>query len=202
MNNIRLLTGGLVLIVLGLAGGTGYLIYERIQSEVTPAEKATKQDIDSIRHEQAQLKTEYKKDYKELKESDHVQSMKIKDLEDDVAVLEVKDKKKAEQIKKLQEDGKATKEDIAALKAEQNSIQDKLKSQNEELDKAKKEREAIRKQLAAQGRRIDDQEKRIDDLEKKVDDSDKQKEQEIAELRAELAELKRQLGLGEPEPSN
>ena len=56
MNNIRLLTGGLVLIVLGLAGGTGYLIYDRIQSEVTPTERATKQDIVELKQEQAETK--------------------------------------------------------------------------------------------------------------------------------------------------
>jgi hypothetical protein len=52
MNNIKILTGGLVVIVLALAGGTGYLIWERIQGEVGTTEKATKQDIIELQAEQ------------------------------------------------------------------------------------------------------------------------------------------------------
>lgn len=194
MNNIKLLTGGLVLIVLGLAGGTGYLIYDRIQNEVAPAEKATKQDIINLQQEQA----ETKQDVTQLKDSDRVQSAKIEVLEEDVVTLQLKADQQGKLIKKLEENDAATAEELAAAKTEREGILEKLKGQKEELDKAKAERKEIRDQLAAQGERIDEQEKKIDDLAKKGDARD----QELAALRAELAELKRQLGLGDPDPSN
>ena len=52
MNRIRLLFSGLVVIILGLAGGTGYLIYERIQDEVGVKQQATQQEVQLLREEQ------------------------------------------------------------------------------------------------------------------------------------------------------
>lgn len=194
MNNIKLLTGGLVVIVLALAGGTGYLIYERIQNEVTVQEKATKQDIIELQAEQA----ETKKDVTELKDSDRIQSAKISVLEDDVVALQLKADQQAKVIKKLEENDATTMEELKAAKSERETITDKLKTQQDELDKAKKDRQEIRDQLKAQGERIDEQEKKLDEIEKKGDARD----QELAALREELAELKRQLGIGDPPPSN
>ena len=194
MNNIKLLTGGLVVIVLALAGGTGYLIYERIQSEVTPQEKATKQDIMELQADQK----ETKKDVTALKDSDRIQSAKISVLEDDVVALQLRAEKQGKVIKKLEENDEATAEELRSAKAERDTINEQLKNQQAELDKAKKEREEIRNQLKAQGERIDEQEKRLEDLEKKGDARD----EELAALREELAELKRQLGIGDPPPSN
>lgn len=201
MNNIKLLTGGLVVIVLALAGGTGYLIYERIQDEVTVQPKVTQEQIKNI-----------ETDVKTLKESDEVQSARIDVLEDEV--IDAKDRlNKAEgkldlqekAIKKLEEN-KASKEDLEATTARLSQLESEAKKERERVDEvesqlaeARKEREEIRKQLQAQGVKIEEQEKRLDELEKKGDAHDA----ELAALRAELAELKRQLGLGDdPSPSN
>lgn len=201
MNNIKLLTGGLVVIVLALAGGTGYLIYERIQDEVTVQPKVTQEQIKNI-----------ETDVKTLKESDEVQSARIDVLEDEV--IDAKDRlNKAEgkldlqekAIKKLEEN-KASKEDLEAATARVSQLESEAKKERERVDEvesqlaeAGKEREEIRKQLHAQGVKIEEQEKRLDELEKKGDAHDA----ELAALRAELAELKRQLGLGDdPSPSN
>lgn len=201
MNNIKLLTGGLVVIVLALAGGTGYLIYERIQDEVTVQPKVTQEQIKNI-----------ETDVKTLKESDEVQSARIDVLEDEV--IDAKDRlNKAEgkldlqekAIKKLEEN-KASKEDLEAATARVSQLESEAKKERERVDEvesqlaeARKEREEIRKQLHAQGVKIEEQEKRLDELEKKGDAHDA----ELAALRAELAELKRQLGLGDdPSPSN
>lgn len=201
MNNIKLLTGGLVVIVLALAGGTGYLIYERIQDEVTVQPKVTQEQIKNI-----------ETDVKTLKESDEVQSARIDVLEDEV--IDAKDRlNKAEgkldlqekAIKKLEEN-KASKEDLEAATARLSQLESEAKKERERVDEvesqlaeARKDREEIRKQLQAQGVKIEEQEKRLDELEKKGDAHDA----ELAALRAELAELKRQLGLGDdPSPSN
>lgn len=201
MNNIKLLTGGLVVIVLALAGGTGYLIYERIQDEVTVQPKVTQEQIKNI-----------ETDVKTLKESDEVQSARIDVLEDEV--IDAKDRlNKAEgkldlqekAIKKLEEN-KASKEDLEAATARVSQLESEAKKERERVDEvesqlaeARKEREEIRKQLQAQGVKIEEQERRLDELEKKGDAHDA----ELAALRAELAELKRQLGLGDdPSPSN
>lgn len=201
MNNIKLLTGGLVVIVLALAGGTGYLIYERIQDEVTVQPKVTQEQIKNI-----------ETDVKTLKESDEVQSARIDVLEDEV--IDAKDRlNKAEgkldlqekAIKKLEEN-KASKEDLEAATARLSQLESEAKKERERVDEvesqlaeAGKEREEIRKQLQAQGVKIEEQERRLDELEKKGDAHDA----ELAALRAELAELKRQLGLGDdPSPSN
>lgn len=201
MNNIKLLTGGLVVIVLALAGGTGYLIYERIQDEVTVQPKVTQEQIKNI-----------ETDVKTLKESDEVQSARIDVLEDEV--IDAKDRlNKAEgkldlqekAIKKLEEN-KASKEDLEATTARLSQLESEAKKERERVDEvesqlaeARKDREEIRKQLQAQGVKIEEQERRLDELEKKGDAHDA----ELAALRAELAELKRQLGLGDdPSPSN
>ncbi|MCB9893882.1 MAG: hypothetical protein H6839_05515 [Planctomycetes bacterium] len=201
MNNIRLLTGGLVLIVLGLAGGTGYLIYDRIQSEVGSTERVTKQDVEEIRT-----------DVTTLKDNDKVQSKKIEVLEDEmvevkgrVTTAEGKLELQDALIKKLQSDTTANREDIQAQEAKRQKMQEELDGHKAELDAirgkledAEKERQQIRDQLKAQGERIDAQEERLKQIEEKGDSRDA----EIAALRAELAALKKQLGLSDPPPEN
>jgi chromosome segregation ATPase len=201
MNNIRLLTGGLVLIVLGLAGGTGYLIYERIQGEVASTERVTKQDVEEIRT-----------DVTTLKDNDKVQSAKIEVLEDEmvdvkgrVTSAEGKLELQDALIKKLQSDTTANSEEIKAQEAKREKMQEELDGHKAELDairgkleEAEIERKAIREQLKSQGERIDAQEERLNKIEKKGDARD----EEIAALRAELAALKKQLGLGDPPPEN
>ncbi|MBE7491324.1 MAG: hypothetical protein HS108_06150 [Planctomycetes bacterium] len=200
MNNLRLLTGGLVLIVLALAGGTGFLIYDRIQNEVAAPEKVTKQEVETI-----------KTDVNTLKDSDKVQSAKIAVLEGEVIEvkqrmtnaegrLELQDKL----IKELEKKADANAEDIRAERAKREQMAAEIEKDRKRLEQvekdlaaAAKERAEIRKQLAAQGEKIEAQEKRLSELEKKGDARD----EEIARLRADIEELKRILG-AKPEPGN
>lgn len=200
MNNIRVLTGGLVLIVLALAGGTGYLLYERINSEIGPHEKATKEEVNEIRT-----------DVVKLKDNDVKQTARIEVLEDEVvdAKRRISDAEgkldlHKKMIQKLEGDVANNAQDIAEAKEQQKKMEQDLDVERKRLDnveaelaQAKKEREEIRKQLKAQGERIDEQEKRIDEMEKKGDARD----EEIAALKRDLAELRKQLGL-EKEPTN
>jgi len=200
MNNLRMLTGGLILIVLGLAGGTGYLIYDRIQSEFAAPDKVTKQEVETI-----------KTDVNTLKDNDKIQNAKIAVLEGDMdqtkgrvtnaeAALERQDKV----IKELEKDTAENKTEIASEKEKRKQMQADLEKERKRLDEveknlegAKKERDEIRKKLKEQGEKIDEQERRLTDLEKKGDSRD----EELAKLRAELDEVKRLLGL-KPVPEN
>jgi len=202
MGNIRVLAGGLVVIVLALAGGTGYLIYERIQSEVGPAAKATKEEVQEIRT-----------DVTQLKDSDAKQTARITVLEGEVidakrrlgdaeGKLDLHNK----MIVELERDVEANKSDIETAKQEREQLQQQADAQREkvqaieaEMATAKKERDQIRQQLAAQGARIDEQEKRLESLEQK----DSKQDDEIEKLRAEIAALRKLLGVnGDPKPSN
>lgn len=202
MNNIKVLTGGLVLIVLTLAGGTGYLLYERIQSEVAPpSERATKQEVNEIRTEQEKQK----KDVLELKDQVRINTVDIGANRKAIAANSAEIGILKESQKQLRKDMEAADEETRRQARELHELQqakiDELAEQNKQIEertsKLEKANEEIRKQLKAQGERIDEQEKRIGELEKKGDARD----EEIAQLKRDLADLRKQLGL-EKEPSN
>lgn len=199
MNNLRLLTGGLALIVLILASGTGYLIWERVQSEINSPQKATKQEVESI-----------KTNVTTLQESDKLQSTKIAVLEQDMADTrrrlgdaEQRIDSQGKVIEKLKTDkaGKAdldkAQAELDQLKKDQSEQKNRLTTLEGKMETAEKDRADIRKQLAAQGVRIDEQEKKLNELSKKGDAHDK----EIAALRAEIEELKKAVGIKPPPPS-
>ena len=54
MNQIKTVIWGAALILLALIGGTGSLLYERIESTVAPKDTATKKDIERVETKQKQ----------------------------------------------------------------------------------------------------------------------------------------------------
>jgi chromosome segregation ATPase len=202
MSNVRVLTGGLVVIVLALAGGTGYLIYDRIQNEVGTSAKATQAEVQEIRG-----------DVTQLKDSDTKQTARIKVLESEVidakrrlGEAEGKLDLHNKMIAELEKDVDKNKGDIESAKQERKKLQQdadaakkRMDNVDTELAQAKKERQEIRKQLEAQGARIEEQEKRVEKLEQQGEKRD----QELEALKAELAELKKLLGVDDTKkPSN
>lgn len=204
MGNLRMITGGLALVVLALAGGTGYLIWERIQSEIGGSGKATRADVETIRTDVSKQGQQIET----LRESDIVKTKKIEVLEDEmiavkgrVSTAEGKIDIQEKLIQKLEESSEANRRDIDAEKAKLQKLQDdstadrkRLDQIDKELETARNERKQIRDQLKAQGEKIDEQERRLGELEKKGDKRDK----DIADLRAEIEELNKLLGRKQP----
>ncbi len=200
MSNVRVLTGGLVVIVLALAGGTGYLIYERIQSEVGPTPiKEIQQDLEGIRQDQK----ETKQDVLELKDQVRLNTNDIATHRKAIAANKAEIGLLHESQDKLRKDMEAGDRQAKELYDHQQKQIDGLVTANKDLatriEGLEKASSEINARLDAQGERIAEQEKRVEQLEQQ----DTKHDQEIAALKAEIAELKKLLGIDDTKkPSN
>ena len=145
MNRIRLLFTGLVVIVLALAAGTGWLIYERVESEVAPAGKATKQEVRALEQRQDATEATDRKqdvDIEALRKTDERHDKELAVAGGERADLRAGQSKLESENSELKKEVGSLKEELAkalAALAALTTRQDAADAKSTELEKAIKE---------------------------------------------------------------
>lgn len=180
MNKVRLLFTGLVVIVLALAGGTAWLIYEYLQQQI-PGQQATKQELQAIKTDTEKTK----KDVLDLQQQHNLLKVRVDVLQGEVESHTVRLNNQDKVIKKLEDQGDSHAAELAEARKERAEIKDKLDQQQSDLDEQKKKMSDVEKKLEEQGAKIEAMQGRLDKADKRLDEKDR----EIADLKARLEEI-------------
>jgi chromosome segregation ATPase len=198
MGNIRLLTSGLVIVVLGLAGGTGYLVYENIQSELGGRARVTHEDMQQTRNEIKQTQ----EDVLGLKEQQQLHTAQIKAIGDQVDVHQVRIDRAEQTIKNLEQQAGDNAAAIEHAKRERDQLKTEQAEMRETLEDHQQQLDDVNQKLTEMGEKVQDLERRVVDNESRITSTEErleEKDRELQELREEFEELKRQLGIRGPE---
>lgn len=190
MNKVRLLFTGLIAIVLALAGGTAWLIYEYIQQQI-PTREGTRQEIQAIKTDTEKTK----KDVLDLQQQHNLLKARVDVLQGDVEGHTLRLNTQERVIKRLEEQGDAHAAELAEARKEREAIKEKLDKQQSDLDAQKNKLDEVEKKLKDMGAKVEEMQSRVEKTESRLD----QKDREIADLKARLEEIERMLNL-KPRP--
>ncbi len=186
MNKVRLLFTGLIVIVLALAGGTAWLIYEYIQQQI-PSAQATKQDIQAIKTDTEKTK----KDVLDLQQQHNLLKARVEVLQGDVEAHTARLNTQDKVIKKLEEQGDTHSAELAEAKKEREAIKSEQDKQKAELDAQKTKMSDVEAKLKDMGAKVEAMQERVNKTESRLDEKDR----EIADLKQRLAEIERMLNI-------
>ncbi|MCF6227373.1 MAG: hypothetical protein L3J82_01740 [Planctomycetes bacterium] len=203
MSQIKTLTGGLIVIMLGLAGGTGYLIYERINTEVANTEKVTKQEVN-------ELKTEVKSNassLKLLKTTVKINTKRIASAETKIQNGKNERDILKEVDKELRKDSEANKAEIEENVSRIGELDSQIESQTKKIAEFQSELDNAKDQLSKLGTQVEANSKKYNELEKRIDEDKEASDEENRKLKdqlrtqaEEIKKIKELLGIEDTPP--
>lgn len=145
MNQLKAVVWGAALVLLALIGGTGWLLYERIESTVAPKDAATKKDIERVEVKQKQHDAQL---------SDLASRMGV--AEGKISTVEKETGKLRGEVNTLQTEMKQVKEKGEANAASIKDLQDQIAEKEKRIADLEKERDKLKQDMQGMQKDIDE----------------------------------------------
>ncbi|MCC6149444.1 MAG: hypothetical protein IT461_04265 [Planctomycetes bacterium] len=156
MNQIKAVVWGAALVLLALIGGTGWLLYERIESTVAPKDTATKDDIKRVELKTKQLDQEVNDVKSELKAYIEQNDKKVAALSERVGKSEKEIGDLQGEVSTLKSEMKQVKEKGEANAASIKDLQDQIAEKEKRIADLEKERDKTKQELQSLQKDIDE----------------------------------------------
>lgn len=143
MNQIKAVVWGAALVLLALIGGTGWLLYERIESTVAPKDAATKKDIERVEVKQKQQDQRLG----DLESRVTVAEGRITDVEKETGKLRGELNTLQTELKQVKEKGEANSASIKDLETKIAEKEKRIADLEKERDKTRQDMQAMQKDI-------------------------------------------------------